>query len=256
MTNDESSCDIMDMDQGQRLNNGSGTKENFASTEEESSNESLLVNSSSSLNPEQTSRKESFPKGSCLNGEASTDSFEGIPVLECQNGKAEAISFCGSGDQCSSEQKNLPEDQSTEKPEATSENHGDDPEKLEALECSNNEKLESGAEVEVKDAELDKEGALKVKKYRKLILEQAKTTSLELVPEEPSEPVPPVIVDHERLKKLLDLLVDKSNNLAVDQLERLYSLLSQCIYRHRKDYDKSQLVEEMERTVHMFETFL
>nr|KAF6328524.1 ATPase family AAA domain containing 2B [Pipistrellus kuhlii] len=98
--------------------------------------------------------------------------------------------------------------------------------------------------------------ASKVKKYRKLILEQAKATTLELVPEEPSEPVPPLIVDHERLKKLLDLLVDKSNNLAVDQLERLYSLLSQCIYRHRKDYDKSQLIEEMERTVHTFETFL
>uniref|UniRef100_A0A8C6XH25 ATPase family AAA domain-containing protein 2 n=1 Tax=Naja naja TaxID=35670 RepID=A0A8C6XH25_NAJNA len=29
----------------------------------------------------------------------------------------------------------------------------------------------------------------------------------------------------------------------VDQLERLYSLLNQCIYRHRKDYDKSQLVQ-------------
>lgn len=43
-------------------------------------------------------------------------------------------------------------------------------------------------------------GASKVKKYRKLILEQAKTTSLELVPEEPAEPVPPLIVDHERLK--------------------------------------------------------
>lgn len=256
MTNDESSCDIMDMDQGQRLNNGASTKENFASTEEESSNESLLINSSSSLNPEQTSRKEPFLKEGCLNGEASTDSFEGIPVLECQNGKAEVVSCCGSGDKCSSEQKTLLEDQSKEKPETSNENHGDDPEKLEALECSTNEKLEPGPDVEVKDAELDKEGASKVKKYRKLILEQAKTTSLELVPEEPSEPVPPLIVDHERLKKLLDLLVDKSNNLAVDQLERLYSLLSQCIYRHRKDYDKSQLVEEMERTVHMFETFL
>lgn len=48
-------------------------------------------------------------------------------------------------------------------------------------------------------------GASKVKKYRKLILEQAKTTSLELVPEEPSEPVPPLIVDHERLKVNLAL---------------------------------------------------
>lgn len=158
MTNDESSCDIMDMDQGQRLNNGAGTKENFASTEEESSNESLLVNSSGSLNPEQASRKEPFLKGSCLNGEASTDSFEGIPVLECQNGKAEVVSFCGSGDKCSSEQKIVPEDQSKEKPESSNEHHGDDPEKLDALECSSNEKLEPSPEVEVKDAELDKEG--------------------------------------------------------------------------------------------------
>lgn len=158
MTNDESSCDIMDMDQGQRLNRGAGVKENFASTEEESSNESLLINSSSSLNPEQTSSKEPFLKGSCLNGEASTDSSEGIPVLECQNGKAEVVSFCSSGDKCSSEQKILLEDQSKEKPETSNENHEDDPEKLEALECSNNEKLEPGPEVEVKDAELDKEG--------------------------------------------------------------------------------------------------
>ncbi|XP_010603189.1 ATPase family AAA domain-containing protein 2B isoform X3 [Fukomys damarensis] len=256
VTNDESSCDIMDMDQGQRLNNGAGAKENFASTEEESSNESLLVHSSSSLNPEQTSRKEPFPKGNCLNGEASTDSFEGIPVLECQNGKAEEVPLCGSGDKCSSEQKILLEDHSKANPETSNENHGDDPAKLEVLECSSDEKLEPGPDMEVKDAEQDKEGASKIKKCRKLILEQAKTTSLELVPEEPSEPVPPLIVDRERLKKLLDILVDKSNNLAVDQLERLYSLLSQCIYRHRKDFDKSQLVEEMERTVHMFETFL
>nr|XP_023422111.1 ATPase family AAA domain-containing protein 2B [Cavia porcellus] len=256
VTNDESSCDVMDMDQGQRLNSGASVKEHFASTEEESSNESLLVHTTSSLHPEQTARKEPFLKGNCLNGEVSTDSFEGTPVLECPNGKVEEVPLCGSGDTCSSEQNVLLEDQSKENPDASQESPGDEPEKPEALECSSNEKLEPGPDVEAKDAELDKEGASKVKKCRKLILEQAKMTSLELVPEEPSEPVPPLIVDRERLKKLLDLLVDKSNNLAVDQLERLYSLLSQCIYRHRKDYDKSQLVEEMERTVHMFETFL
>lgn len=256
MTNDESSCDIMDLDQGQRLNSGAGTKENFASTEEESSNESLLVHSSSSLNPEQTSKKEPFLKGTCLNGEASTDSFEGIPILECQNGRVlEAAPLPGAGEKSSSEQKTALEEQLKDKPETANERHGDDPEKLEVLGCSSSE-IEPGPDGDGKDAELDKEGASKVKKYRKLILEQAKTTNLELVPEEPSEPVPPLVVDHERLQKLLDLLVDKSNNLTVDQLERLYSLLSQCVYRHRKDYDKSQLVEEMERTVHMFETFL
>uniref|UniRef100_A0A8C4LQP7 ATPase family AAA domain containing 2B n=1 Tax=Equus asinus asinus TaxID=83772 RepID=A0A8C4LQP7_EQUAS len=235
MTNDESSCDIMDMDQGQRLNHGAGAKESFASTEEESSNESLLINSSSSLNPQQTSRKEPFLKGSCLNGEASTDSFEGIPVLECQNGKAEVVSFCGSGDKCSSEQKILLEDQSKEKPETSNENHGDDPEKLETLECSNNEKLEPGPDVEAKDAELDKEGRANI--LKNLLKVQTPELINCIFCLDPSRN-------------------NKSNNLAVDQLERLYSLLSQCIYRHRKDYDKSQLVEEMERTVHMFETFL
>lgn len=164
MTNDESSCDIMDMDQGQRLNSGAGTKENFASTEEESSNESLLVHSSSSLNPEQTSRKEPFLKGSCLNGEASTDSFEGIPVLECQNGKAEIVPLSGGGDKSSSEQKIPSEGQLKDKPETLNENHGDDPEKLEVLESSSNEKIEAGPDVEVKDTELDKEGRAKVLK--------------------------------------------------------------------------------------------
>jgi hypothetical protein len=165
MTNDESSCDIMDMDQGQRLNSGAGTKENFASTEEESSNESLLVHSSSSLNPEQTSKKEPFLKGSCLNGEASTDSFEGIPVLECQNGKVEVVPLSDGGDKSSSEQKSLLEEQSKEKPEISNEYHGDDSEKLQPLECNNNEKVEPGLEMEVKDAELDKEGRANISKH-------------------------------------------------------------------------------------------
>uniref|UniRef100_A0A8C0U3V2 ATPase family AAA domain containing 2B n=1 Tax=Cyanistes caeruleus TaxID=156563 RepID=A0A8C0U3V2_CYACU len=83
------------------------------------------------------------------------------------------------------------------------------------------------------------------RKTRKVAVEQSKPTSLEQVPEEPSDPLPSVVVDHDRLKKLLDLVVKKSDNLTVDQLERLYSLLSQCIYRHRRDYDKSQLIEVM-----------
>lgn len=164
MTNDESSCDIMDMDQGQRLNNEAGTKENFASTEEESSNESLLVHSSSTLNPEQTSKKEPFLKGSCLNGEASTDSFEGIPVLACQNGKTEIVPLSAGGEKSSSEQKIPSEEQPKDKPETLNEDPGDDPEKLEVLGCSSNEKIEPGPDVEVKDTELDKEGRAKVLK--------------------------------------------------------------------------------------------
>ncbi|KAM8953246.1 ATPase family AAA domain-containing protein 2B-like [Pelodytes ibericus] len=66
---------------------------------------------------------------------------------------------------------------------------------------------------------------------------------------------PPLVVDHDRLKKLLHDLVKKSHNLTVEHLERWYSILSQCIYLHRNDFDKTNLVEEMEGTVHRLETF-
>ncbi|XP_027713810.1 ATPase family AAA domain-containing protein 2B isoform X1 [Vombatus ursinus] len=229
MTNDESSCDVMDLEPEPRLDNGPR-----ASTEEESSNESLLANSSGpSLKPEQAPKEEPLP-----NGEAAIDGPAGAAAPKAP-----------------------PEEPSEEKTETLQENpRGDDfaekrlgPEGPPSL---SDELAEHNTDLEGKESEPDKEGAARGKRCRKLVLEPSRTASLDLVPEEPVEPIPPLVVDHERLQKLLDLLVKRSDNLAVDQLERLYSLLSQCIYRHRKDYDKSRLVEEMERTVRLFETFL
>ncbi|XP_009956905.1 PREDICTED: ATPase family AAA domain-containing protein 2B-like, partial [Leptosomus discolor] len=247
MTNDESSCDIMDIDAEQRLNNGtSGKENNFASTEEESSNESLLITDSVTLSAEKELRKDSTSKGDCVNGETSVHSSGGIPVPACHNGKMEsvdAVSPCDNSDGASNKQKSSSEDQPKEKTEASSESQGADLVTAELPHCSNNEKTLHSTDIETKDAEADKEGIFKSKKTRKVAMEQSKPTSLEQVPEEPSDPLPSVVVDHDRLKKLLDLVVKKSDNLTVDQLERLYSLLSQCIYRHRRDYDKSQLIE-------------
>lgn len=45
------------------------------------------------------------------------------------------------------------------------------------------------------------------------------------------------------LQALLDLVVKKSEGYSVEQLERLYSFLSQCIYQHRREYDKTRLLE-------------
>uniref|UniRef100_A0A8C7XVK4 ATPase family AAA domain-containing protein 2 n=1 Tax=Oryzias sinensis TaxID=183150 RepID=A0A8C7XVK4_9TELE len=63
--------------------------------------------------------------------------------------------------------------------------------------------------------------------------------------EEPhsAPPLPPVVVDHQRLLALLDKVVRKSEGFSVEQLERLYSLLSQCVYHHRREYDKTRLLE-------------
>uniref|UniRef100_A0A3Q3WA97 ATPase family AAA domain-containing protein 2 n=1 Tax=Mola mola TaxID=94237 RepID=A0A3Q3WA97_MOLML len=55
---------------------------------------------------------------------------------------------------------------------------------------------------------------------------------------------------------LLDMVVKKSEGYSVEQLERLYSLLSQCIYQHRRVYNKTQLLKEMEERIQHFETFL
>ncbi|XP_053918131.1 ATPase family AAA domain-containing protein 2B isoform X4 [Cuculus canorus] len=251
---------LLENDAEQRLNNGtSGKENNFASTEEESSNESLIITDGVALSAEKELRKGPTSKGDCMNGETSVHSSQVLPVPACHNGKVQsvdAVSTCDNSNGSNNKQKSSSEDQLKEKTEASCESQGADLVKAELPHCSNNEKTLQITDVESKDAEADKEGVLKNKKTRKVATEQSKPTSLEQVPEEPSDPLPALVVDHDRLKKLLDLVVKKSDNLTVDQLERLYSLLSQCIYRHRRDYDKSQLIEEMERTVHVFETFL
>uniref|UniRef100_A0A6Q2X029 ATPase family AAA domain-containing protein 2 n=1 Tax=Esox lucius TaxID=8010 RepID=A0A6Q2X029_ESOLU len=48
----------------------------------------------------------------------------------------------------------------------------------------------------------------------------------------------------ERLSRvLLETVIRSSEGYSVERLERLYSLLSQCIYQHRQDYDKTRLLE-------------
>ncbi|XP_058469113.1 ATPase family AAA domain-containing protein 2B [Solea solea] len=73
---------------------------------------------------------------------------------------------------------------------------------------------------------------------------------------QPVPPHPPVVVDHQQLLVLLDMAVRKSDGYSVEQLERLYSLLSQCIYKYRREYDKTQLLEDLEDRIQHFDTFL
>ncbi|XP_044026382.1 ATPase family AAA domain-containing protein 2B isoform X2 [Siniperca chuatsi] len=103
----------------------------------------------------------------------------------------------------------------------------------------------------------DKEGSSKARKCKRTLSELLKG-SAERTEEEPQPvpPRPPVVVDHERLSALLDVVVKKSEGYSVEQLERLYSLLSQCIYQHRREYEKTQLLEEMEERIQHFDTFL
>ncbi|KAJ8395293.1 hypothetical protein AAFF_G00034950 [Aldrovandia affinis] len=62
----------------------------------------------------------------------------------------------------------------------------------------------------------------------------------------------PLVVNHEKLKELLRRVVSKTEGCEVYELEKLYALLCQSIYRHRKDYDKTALIQEMNTEVGNF----
>uniref|UniRef100_A0A674BUI6 ATPase family AAA domain-containing protein 2 n=1 Tax=Salmo trutta TaxID=8032 RepID=A0A674BUI6_SALTR len=53
-------------------------------------------------------------------------------------------------------------------------------------------------------------------------------------------------------QEMLQRAVSKTEGYEVYQLEKLYALLCQSIYRHRKDYDKTALLKEMENEIEDF----
>lgn len=52
-----------------------------------------------------------------------------------------------------------------------------------------------------------------------------------------------VIIDQNRLHRLLEDTVRLTHNYRIEQLEKLYSLYSNCIYSYRQEYDKTHLIE-------------
>ncbi|XP_071499622.1 ATPase family AAA domain-containing protein 2-like [Diadema antillarum] len=63
------------------------------------------------------------------------------------------------------------------------------------------------------------------------------------------EVTPPMIVDRGKLERLLEDVTIATASFTIEKLERLYSVLSQCVYVHRLAYDKTELIQEMEGEV-------
>uniref|UniRef100_A0A8C0GEG9 ATPase family AAA domain-containing protein 2 n=1 Tax=Chelonoidis abingdonii TaxID=106734 RepID=A0A8C0GEG9_CHEAB len=84
---------------------------------------------------------------------------------------------------------------------------------------------------------------LRMTRCRRSQVEQQQFISAEKAMEILTEPASPLIVDYEELKKLLKIVTEKSRDYNIFHLEKLYAILSQCIYRHRKDYDKTKLIQ-------------
>uniref|UniRef100_A0A4W6F1Y2 ATPase family AAA domain-containing protein 2 n=1 Tax=Lates calcarifer TaxID=8187 RepID=A0A4W6F1Y2_LATCA len=56
----------------------------------------------------------------------------------------------------------------------------------------------------------------------------------------------------EMVRGLLNRAVDKTEGAEVEPLEKLYALLAQCIYRHRNNYNKAELIQEMKKEIDSF----
>uniref|UniRef100_A0A4W4E9X3 ATPase family AAA domain-containing protein 2 n=1 Tax=Electrophorus electricus TaxID=8005 RepID=A0A4W4E9X3_ELEEL len=59
----------------------------------------------------------------------------------------------------------------------------------------------------------------------------------------------PLIVQHDKLQELLQKVVALTEGYEVDLLEKLYALLCQSIYRHRREYDKTALIQVRQRRI-------
>ncbi|XP_052256515.1 ATPase family AAA domain-containing protein 2-like isoform X2 [Dreissena polymorpha] len=67
-----------------------------------------------------------------------------------------------------------------------------------------------------------------------------------------SELQQPLVIDRERLVRLLDRCVELTEEYTVPMLEKLYSLFGQCIYQQRLEYNKTPLLEDMEQKLVRF----
>ncbi|XP_069024768.1 ATPase family AAA domain-containing protein 2-like isoform X1 [Embiotoca jacksoni] len=83
----------------------------------------------------------------------------------------------------------------------------------------------------------------------KLERHSERDTSAEL-PDDLPRPRP--VVNGNRLKDLLNRAVTRTDGAEVEPLEKLYALLAQCIYRHRDNYDKTELLQEMKSEINSF----
>ncbi|KAH0509580.1 ATPase family AAA domain-containing protein 2 [Microtus ochrogaster] len=98
--------------------------------------------------------------------------------------------------------------------------------------------------IEIPDENESKEMCiLRMTRARRSQVEQQHLISVEKALAILSQPTPSLVVDHKQLKNLLKTVVKKSQEYNIFQLENLYAVISQCIYEHRRDYDKTVLVQ-------------
>ncbi|XP_077365895.1 ATPase family AAA domain-containing protein 2B isoform X2 [Festucalex cinctus] len=258
---EESSCDIP----GPQSN---GHIPHISSMEEESSSEPLVGSSDARKELQEQTQlhclgKDSHPQA---DGDSQTDAkppIEKSDSSETQHREALHVAQVNGNESMDSLDSQCLEKNSKAGEERTPQNTADGSDKMASKRGEHNsideEELTQEYAVKSLEEDQDKEGDAKAKKCKRSPSEQLNASAVGMEDEPnaaPPPPPPPLVVDHQQLLVLLNMAVTKSEGFSVEQMERLYSVLSQCIFAHRREYDKTQLLEEMEDRIQHFDTFL
>jgi len=73
-----------------------------------------------------------------------------------------------------------------------------------------------------------------------------------MVIERTPTPLPEFLVDHHQVVNLKGDLRDTTGSLTVEQLEQLRATCLGCIWRHRTEWDRNALVQELKEVVKEF----
>ncbi|XP_048796781.1 ATPase family AAA domain-containing protein 2-like isoform X2 [Lagopus muta] len=77
--------------------------------------------------------------------------------------------------------------------------------------------------------------------------EEQRHTSAEKAMDIMTESAIVVLVDYCELKQLLDMVTDLTKEADIFYFEKLYAKICQCIYQHRDDYDKTELLKVLKK---------
>ena len=52
-------------------------------------------------------------------------------------------------------------------------------------------------------------------------------------------------IDHKKIKKIEDDLINKTENFTIEVLERIFTTLTECVAHYKPIYDRNQLPKEL-----------
>ncbi|KAF4602613.1 hypothetical protein EYR40_005828 [Pleurotus pulmonarius] len=84
------------------------------------------------------------------------------------------------------------------------------------------------------------------------VARRSKSPTPMIIERSPTPPLPDFIVDEQQLSAFAQQLCDDTRFLSIEYLEQLRATCLGCVWRHRTEWDRGELIHELSDTVHQF----